>query len=68
VKGEGQPVKGNGSTFSPEQKRLINVMLASAVKKKFGKIAKAGKKASVEKKSDDVREYGTSSPHCRSAR
>ena len=53
VKGEGQPVKGNGSTFSPEQKRLINVMLASAVKKKFGKIAKAGKKASVEKKSDD---------------
>ena len=42
------------ATFSKQQKKAINVMLASAIKKKFSAIAKVGKKGNTkEKESDD---------------
>ncbi len=49
--------KSGGSTksapFSAKQKKAINVMLSSLVKKKFGAIAKKGKAAAEKEKSSD---------------
>jgi len=49
--------QGKGKLFSPQQKKAINVMLASAVKKKLLAVAKANKKDKKEKADDEDADF-----------